>query len=231
LVREQKIPCFLRVSEEIVLKPYARELRKQMTDCERLLWSKIRRKQIQGVQFYSQKPMGTFILDFYAKHPKLCIELDGGHHFTTEQKNKDINRDAYLKTLGITVLRFTNLEVLQQIHAANANARVAIRTKIRALQKAQNNAVKTKEFSDGRIRYYTKETPSKEPGPTKSAAFVTEHNTKTGQVRTWLELYDHAGNVNRVHPKMIDGKNIVGQHYPPIETELDLFPKKPRGPK
>jgi len=43
--------------------------------------------------------------------------LDGGHHFTTEQQNKDINRDAYLKTLGITVLRFTNLEILQQIHA------------------------------------------------------------------------------------------------------------------
>jgi len=100
-----------------VLKPYARELRKQMTDCERLLWSKIRRKQIQGVQFYSQKPMGTFILDFYAKHPKLCIELDGDHHFTIEQKNKDINRDAYLETLGITVLRFTNLEILQQTHA------------------------------------------------------------------------------------------------------------------
>ncbi len=100
-----------------VLKPYARELRKQMTDCERILWSKIRRKQIQGVQFYSQKPMGTFILDFYAKYPKLCIELDGGYHFTNEQQSKDLNRDTYLETLGITVLRFTNLDILQQTYA------------------------------------------------------------------------------------------------------------------
>jgi very-short-patch-repair endonuclease len=98
------------------LKPYARELRKQMTDCECILWSKIRRKQIRGVQFYSQKPLGPFILDFYAKYPKLCIELDGGYHLTSEQKNKDINRDAYLETLGITVLRFTNFEVLRQLH-------------------------------------------------------------------------------------------------------------------
>jgi len=100
-----------------VLKPYARELRQQMTDCERILWSKIRRKQIQGVQFYSQKPMGAFILDFYAKYPKLCIELDGGYHFTSEQQHKDLNRDTYLETLGITVLRFTNLDILQQTYA------------------------------------------------------------------------------------------------------------------
>lgn len=99
------------------LKPHARELRKKMTDCKRILWRKIRRKQIQGVQFYSQKPMGTFILDFYAKYPKLCIELDGDYHLTSEQQSKDLNRDAYLGTLGITVLRFTNLDVLQQPQA------------------------------------------------------------------------------------------------------------------
>lgn len=98
------------------LKPYTRELRKQMTDCERILWNKIRRKQIRGVQFFTQKPIGPFILDFYAKHPRLCIELDGGYHFTIEQQGKDMSRDAYLTTLGIQVLRFTNLEVLEQCH-------------------------------------------------------------------------------------------------------------------
>jgi len=95
------------------LKPFARQLRKEMTDCEIHLWYKIRRKQIQGVQFLRQKPMGPFILDFYAKEPKLAIELDGSQHFSIENKKKDENRDAYVKTLGVFTLRFTNLEVLQ----------------------------------------------------------------------------------------------------------------------
>jgi very-short-patch-repair endonuclease len=120
------------------LKPYARELRKQMTDCERFLWKKIRRKQICGVQFYTQKPMGPFILDFYAKEPKLCIELDGGYHFTADQKNKDMNRDLYLTTLGIQVLRFSNLEVLQQCHEVLSTIEATI---LRLTSSMKNNPV------------------------------------------------------------------------------------------
>lgn len=47
------------------------------------------------------------------------------------------------------------------------------------------------------------------------------------QVRSWQECCDHAGNVNMIHPKMIDGQDIIGQHYPPTETELNSFVKKP----
>ncbi|MGL6035905.1 MAG: hypothetical protein ACRC0B_01870 [Legionella sp.] len=51
----------------------------------------------------------------------------------------------------------------------------------------------------------------------------TEHNTRTGQVRTWAESYDHQGNVNRVHPKTINGQYLRAQHYPPTGAEKRGF--------
>lgn len=87
------------------------------------------------------------------------------------------------------------------------------------MQNAQLITVKTQTFADGRIRYYDVERPSRTPGPTRGNSYVTEHNTKTGQVRTWAESYDHQGNVNRVHPKSIDGQNLRAQHYPPTGAE------------
>ena len=59
------------------LKGKARELRKNMTDSERVLWSRLRGKQLLGVQFYRQKPIGEFIVDFYAPKTKLVVEVDG----------------------------------------------------------------------------------------------------------------------------------------------------------
>jgi hypothetical protein len=87
---------------------------------------------------------------------------------------------------------------------------------------------------DGRIRYYTEETFSTNPGPTRGYSYVTEHNQNTGQIRSWMECYDHSGNVNRVHPKMLDGQVLKGQHYPPTKSELEYFSKhlpKPKGPQ
>ncbi|KTD65105.1 J domain-containing protein [Legionella shakespearei] len=105
----------------------------------------------------------------------------------------------------------------------NVNAQAAMNHKLRILQSAQLTAVKTEHLADGRIRYYDIERPSRTPGPTRGNAYVTEHNTKTGQVRTWAESYDHQGNVNRVHPKTIDGQNLRAQHYPPTGTEKRGF--------
>jgi very-short-patch-repair endonuclease len=99
------------------LKPYARQLRKDMTEHEVLLWQKIRKKQIQGVQFYRQKIIGTFILDFYSSKPKLAIELDGSQHLTTSNIIKDENRDECLNKLGIQVLRFSNTEISNQLNS------------------------------------------------------------------------------------------------------------------
>ncbi len=102
---------------------------------------------------------------------------------------------------------------------------------MRALQKAKQKAAKTVKLDDGRIRYYEAERLSRNPGPTRGASHVTEYNPKTGQVRSWGECYDHNGNVNRIYPKMIDGQDIIGQHYPPTESELGSFSKKAGGQK
>jgi len=97
------------------LKGYARELRKNMTNVERLLWSKIRRKQLKGYQFYRQKIIGNYIVDFYCPKKRLIIELDGGQHYGEEGKKKDKKRDAYLKSIGLNILRFSDREVFENL--------------------------------------------------------------------------------------------------------------------
>jgi len=97
------------------LKNLARSLRKNMTDSEKLLWSKLRKKQILGIQFYRQKPIANFIIDFYAPKAKLAIEIDGSQHLEIAHRKKDEERDRYLETLGILVLRFNSREVLKNI--------------------------------------------------------------------------------------------------------------------
>jgi len=97
------------------LKQPARELRKNMTDAEQLLWSRIRRKQLKGKQFYRQKIIGNYIVDFHCHSSNLVVEVDGGQHFTKEGIEKDQSRDNYLKSLDLNILRFTNIEVLKNI--------------------------------------------------------------------------------------------------------------------
>ena len=97
------------------LKPLARNLRSNMTDAEQMVWSKIRRKQIGDCQFYRQKNIGNYIVDFYCPSGKLVIELDGGQHYEERAVKKDQERDNYLQKLGLTVLRFSDLDVLKNI--------------------------------------------------------------------------------------------------------------------
>ena len=102
------------------LKDNSRLLRTNMTDAEQALWHKLRRKQIQGVQFYRQKPLLSFVVDFYCPAAKLVIELDGSQHFETEYQAKDQARDAALAGLGLHVLRFDNRQVLLETDAVLA---------------------------------------------------------------------------------------------------------------
>jgi len=99
------------------LKPSARRLRTAMTDAEQRLWVRLRRKQLGGVQFYRQKPIGNYVVDFYAPAAGLVIEVDGAHHLETPQSERDEIRTAFLEEQGLRVLRFTDLEVLQQLDA------------------------------------------------------------------------------------------------------------------
>ena len=99
------------------LKTLDRRLIAQMTDAELKLWSRIRRKQIHAIQFYRQKPLLDFIVDFYAPAARLVIEVDGGQHFEPEHHVRDELRDQRLEELGILVLRFDNLQVLKELDA------------------------------------------------------------------------------------------------------------------
>jgi very-short-patch-repair endonuclease len=99
------------------LKPFARRLRGQMTDAELTLWTKLRRKQIRGIQFYRQRPIGDYIVDFYAPSAKLVVEVDGSQHLDPHRASNDAVRDAYLRDQGLRVLRFNNLQVLRELEA------------------------------------------------------------------------------------------------------------------
>lgn len=99
------------------LKQASRDLRNNMTDAEKFLWSKIRNKQILGVQFYRQKPILNFIVDFYCPTANLVIECDGRQHYTDEGLEADRIRNYALEQLGLKVLRFDNRHVMVEIDA------------------------------------------------------------------------------------------------------------------
>ena len=99
------------------LKANARQLRQNLTDSERVLWQRLRGKQLSDVQFYCQKPIGHYIVDFYAPKAKLVIEIDGSQHFEAQHAGKDKNRDEYLGSLGLMVLRFNSRQALKETEA------------------------------------------------------------------------------------------------------------------
>jgi very-short-patch-repair endonuclease len=89
----------------------SRELRNNATDAERRLWQYIRNRQLRGVRFNRQVPIGPFICDFAARTAKLIIELDGGQH--SVRTVEDERRTVLLRSRGYRVLRFWNSEVLE----------------------------------------------------------------------------------------------------------------------
>ena len=97
------------------LKQPSRDLRNNMTDVELLLWRRLRCKQIHGLQFYRQKPILNYIVDFYCSSANLVIECDGGQHYTDDGLEADRVRDEALAELGLMVLRFDNLQILNEI--------------------------------------------------------------------------------------------------------------------
>lgn len=91
----------------------ARRLRKEAPFPERLVWSRLRAGQLEGVRFRRQHPIAPHIVDFYCARAKLAIELDGVSH--EDRKQHDRDRRRHLESLGIRVVRFTNDEVLRDL--------------------------------------------------------------------------------------------------------------------
>jgi very-short-patch-repair endonuclease len=91
-------------------EPYARNLRRSQTNAERKLWLLLRDRRLAGFKFRRQHPVGPFIVDFCCTEAKVIVELDGGHHALTH--DRDAARGGYLAGQGYRVLRFWNNEVL-----------------------------------------------------------------------------------------------------------------------
>ena len=91
------------------LKNFSQALRRNQTQEENLLWYQFLRRY--PCQFRRQYVIGNYIVDFYCHRAKLVVELDGSQHYDTSEMEKDAQRTRYLESLGLKVLRFTNLDV------------------------------------------------------------------------------------------------------------------------
>ena len=98
---------------ESSLKEKARKLRKNATETEKLVWSRLGYRKVLGYKFIRQFPIDHFIVDFFCKELMLAIEIDGSSH--NDKLEYDIFRESILKDLGVFILRFTNEEVLNDI--------------------------------------------------------------------------------------------------------------------
>ena len=95
------------------LKKFARELRENQTEAETFLWHRLRKRQLKNCQFYRQRIICNFIVDFYCPAAKLVIEIDGGQHYSEAGQAKDAMRDRHLADLGLTVMRLSAREVFE----------------------------------------------------------------------------------------------------------------------
>ena len=92
---------------------FARDLRTNLTNAERILWYHLRSRRFQSFKFRRQHPIGVYIVDFVCILKKLVIELDGGQH--AEQASQDKIRDSYLRGLSSRILRFWNYDIFTDL--------------------------------------------------------------------------------------------------------------------
>ena len=103
-------------NRELVSK--ARILRNNMTMAEKILWSRLKEKKINGYKFRRQQPIFDYIVDFYCHDLRLIIEVDGEMHSLPENKKHDSKRDNILKINGYHIIRLSNVEVETEVNSA-----------------------------------------------------------------------------------------------------------------
>jgi very-short-patch-repair endonuclease len=101
----------------------AKRLRRALTEAEKLLWSALRSGQIEGAKFRRQQPIGPYIGDFVCQANRLIVEADGSQHLESEH---DLARDACLKSVGYTVLRFWNSDIHGNLEGVLEAIRLAL---------------------------------------------------------------------------------------------------------
>ena len=97
------------------IKSKALAMRKQPTRAEMMLWQCLRGKRLRGLKFRRQQPIDRFIVDFYCRQAQLVVEVDGEIHDSTEAVEYDAQRTQFLEEQGLSVLRFTNDQVIYEI--------------------------------------------------------------------------------------------------------------------
>jgi very-short-patch-repair endonuclease len=96
-------------------KQFARNLRKDMTEAEAILWENLRNRKLKKYKFRRQHAIGHYIADFYCPEKALIVEVDGGIHREREQYLNDLERTLYLEELGLRVIRVQNEEVTENL--------------------------------------------------------------------------------------------------------------------
>ena len=113
----------MNYSNHPVTKEYRQLLRRTETPTERMLWKRLKGKQLDGHRFRQQHGYGPYVLDFYCPELRLCIELDGEIHEDENVKKKDEDRTNFLNQNRIFVLRFRNEEVEQDMNGVLSRIR------------------------------------------------------------------------------------------------------------
>ena len=98
-----------------ILESRRRDLRVKQTEAEKILWQKLRNRQINGFKFFRQCSIGKYIADFYCSELRLVIELDGSHHYEENVFEYDKIREEFMKSLDIQTIRFNNLDVFKSL--------------------------------------------------------------------------------------------------------------------
>lgn len=118
----------MKLRSKKILTDMAKDLRQSSTEAEQILWEHLRNRQLEGVKFRRQEPIGEYIVDFVCLEQKLVIEVDGEIH--KKQKEYDRNRSRYLSDLGFQELRFWNSEIMRDLEGVVGRIRRAVAHKL-----------------------------------------------------------------------------------------------------
>jgi very-short-patch-repair endonuclease len=97
------------------VKARCRSFRNQSTEAEKQLWAYLHNRQLDGIKFRRQHPVGNYVLDFYCPEANLCIEVDGSGHLDPEQIQHDLERTRFLQEQGIRIIRFWNTDIFDHM--------------------------------------------------------------------------------------------------------------------
>ncbi len=115
-----------RAEQRRALAEQARAMRRAMTAAEKCLWERLRHHRLGGLHFRRQQRLGPFIVDFYCHEARLVVEVDGEVH--EQQRERDAERDRFLASGGLRILRFPNDQVLYNTEAVVAEIAAVARS-------------------------------------------------------------------------------------------------------